>query len=667
MPASGRLGSVKFQPISLPSDPEARIARLEAQLRREKAARMEAEAIAEKGLRDLYQNQRWMTLLQQVTSIANSTEDVQTTLRAALQLLCDHLGWDLGNAYLIEDKMRARACDVWYLTEPLKNFTFVQRSRNMVFESGVGMPGRVLATGRAEWLQLSPDMTGFLRRDIAIKAGLESACAFPIMVGAETVAILEFFATRAMTKSTELVDTMEQIGVQLGRVIERERSRLALRHDALHDSLTGLPNRQYLRSEFSTFEQLALNGKQVSAMVLDLDGLKAINDLFGHHEGDVLILAAANRIRTWVDDLPLTFPTARFVKTLVARIGGDEYVVLVASDPLDFPVLDLSASLRGAMAKAEPGLRNSARDGLAASIGIATAQGGRCDAYQLVKDADIAMYEAKAAGRGKTVEFTTVLGEASRRKQELEQDLRTAIAERQFELYYQPIRSATGDRHVRGYEALLRWNHPQRGMLSPSEFIPVAEKSGLIMFIGDWVLDAACETIARLAERGQPWSDRFVSVNVAASQFLNTHFSDRIRQLVMHHGIDPCQLKLEITESAAIIDLERTSEVLREVREWGVQTSLDDFGTGYSSLSYLQQLPFDTLKIDRSFVSAMRDPQSQEIVRTILELARTMKLGVVAEGIEDLEQQDMLTAMGCDFLQGFLLGHPQPEALAFAN
>ena len=658
---------MKFQPIALPSDPEARIARLEAQLRREKAARMEAEAIAEKGLRDLYQNQRWMTLLQQVTSIANSTEDVQTTLRAALQLLCDQLGWDLGNAYLIEDNIRARACDVWYLTEPFKNFSFVQRSRNMVFESGVGMPGRVLATGRAEWLPLHPDMTGFLRRDIAIKAGLESACAFPIMVGSETVAILEFFATRAMIKSTELVDTMEQIGVQLGRVIERERSRVALRHDALHDSLTGLPNRQYLRSEFAAFERLAVSGKQVSALVLDLDGLKAVNDLFGHHEGDGLIMAAANCIRGWVDRLETTVPKARFCKTLVSRIGGDEFVVLLAGDPLDMPAVDLATCLHGEMIKAEPKFANSARNRLAASIGVATAQGKPCDVYQLVKNADLAMYDAKAAGRGRTVEFTTVLGEASRRRRELEQDLRIAIAERQFELYFQPILSAADEGQIRGYEALLRWNHPQRGIISPAEFIPVAEKSGLILFIGDWVLEAACETIARLAERGQPWSDRFISVNVAASQFLNTHFSDRIRHLVMHHAIDPRQLKLEITESAAVIDLDRTSEVLREVREWGVQTSLDDFGTGYSSLSYLQQLPFDTLKIDRSFVSAMRDPQSQEIVRTILELARTMKLGVVAEGIEDLEQQDMLTAMGCDFLQGFLLGHPQPEALAFAN
>ena len=378
-------------------------------------------------------------------------------------------------------------------------------------------------------------------------------------------------------------------------------------------------------------------------------------------------MAAANCIRGWVDRLETTVPKARFCKTLVSRIGGDEFVVLLAGDPLDMPAVDLATCLHGEMMKAEPKFAKSARNRLAASIGVATAQGKPCDVYQLVKNADLAMYDAKAAGRGRTVEFTTVLGEASRRRRELEQDLRIAIAERQFELYFQPILSAADEGQIRGYEALLRWNHPQRGIISPAEFIPVAEKSGLILFIGDWVLEAACETIARLAERGQPWSDRFISVNVAASQFLNTHFSDRIRHLVMHHAIDPRQLKLEITESAAVIDLDRTSEVLREVREWGVQTSLDDFGTGYSSLSYLQQLPFDTLKIDRSFVSAMRDPQSQEIVRTILELARTMKLGVVAEGIEDLEQQDMLTAMGCDFLQGFLLGHPQPEALAFAN
>ena len=657
---------MEFQRIVPALAPEERVARLEAQLARERGARLEAERIAEKGLRDLYESQNWLSLQQRITVVANSVSDIEEAFRVALRQLSEQMGWEVANAYVIDrGETQARACDVWYSCEPSRAFAFLERSRTMVFARGEGLPGRVLADGRAHWLKLEADTPNFPRRDVALATGLGSACAFPIVIGAEIVAIFEFFATREVQVDDRLLETMEQVGVQMGRVVERERSRRALLHDAHHDSLTGLPNRLQLTKRLDGFTDDARTTRPIVMMVLDLDGLKAINDLYGHHEGDRLITTAARRLESSLAKMAERIGTCSADSAMIARVGGDEFVLLLDGWRWARAARRLARTIHETLGEASGDVAGPAGQGLSASIGYAIRQAGDRDIEQMLRDADIAMYEAKAKGRNCTVRFTERLGATIRSRRDLEHELRQAIEVRQFELHYQPIVDQRDA--ICGYEALLRWPHPEKGMIGPDKFIPVAEQSGLILFIGDWVLEEACRAIARLSVRGAPWSERFISVNVAASQFLQSSFSDRIRQLVMKYGIAPSCLRLEITEGAAILDIERTAQVLRAVREWGVQTSLDDFGTGYSSLSYLRQLPFDSIKIDKSFIHAMTDTKSRQIVGTILELARTMQLTVVAEGIEGPEQREMLEAMGCDYQQGFLHGRPQHEEQAFAK
>jgi EAL domain-containing protein (putative c-di-GMP-specific phosphodiesterase class I) len=253
----------------------------------------------------------------------------------------------------------------------------------------------------------------------------------------------------------------------------------------------------------------------------------------------------------------------------------------------------------------------------------------------------------------------------------LENELRDAIRERQFTLYYQPIFALGQTRKLRGFEALIRWNHPDQGLMEPGRFIPAAEASGLIVFIGDWVLRQACNAMARLhaklAESGaRPGTLPYISINIAPQQFLQPTFSANVQRILLETGVPPECVRLEVTEGVAIINPNQTREVLEQVRSWGVKTSLDDFGTGYSSLSYLQNLPFDTLKIDRSFIASMDDPKSRNIIRAILDLASNLNLSVVAEGIETFEQGASLREMGCEFGQGFHLGRPLDETNAFA-
>lgn len=656
---------MEFQRIVPALAPEERVARLQAQLERERGARLEAERIAERGLRDLYESQTWLRLQQRITVVANSASDIEEAFRTALGELSEQMGWEVANAYLIDRYSgHARACNVWYSSEPSRAFAFIERSRTMVFGSGEGLPGRVLADGRAHWLKLEFDTPNFPRRDIALATGLQSACAFPIVIGSEIVAIFEFFASKELQIDARLLETMEQVGVQLGRVVEREQSRRALLHDAHHDSLTGLPNRLQLTKRLKSLSDGKRPPGPVVIMVLDLDGLKTINDLYGHYEGDRLIVAAARRLESSLATTAREIGATSTDAAMIARVGGDEFVLLLEGWRWARGARRLARTIHATLGEPTGDVAGPARQGLSASIGYAIRQASDSDNEQMLRDADIAMYEAKAKGRGSTVRFTARLGATFRTRREVEHELRHAIEAGQFKLHYQPI--VGPDDVICGYEALLRWHHPDKGMIGPDNFIPVAEQSGLILFIGDWVLEEACRAIARLTARGAPWASRFISVNVAASQFLQSSFSDRIRQLIMKHGIAASCLRLEITESAAILDLDRTAQVLRAVREWGVQTSLDDFGTGYSSLSYLRRLPFDSIKIDKSFIHAMTDDKSRQIVSTILELARTMQLSVVAEGIEGTDQRNMLKSMGCDYQQGFLHGRPQQECDAFS-
>ncbi len=667
---------MKHEAIPLALDETGAIERLERLVQREREGRLQAEAIAERGLRELYDSQVRLALLQRITDCANRSNDFSDAIGEVLKEICEHMSWAFGTAYRVDGGGTAVSCDAWFTAEPAPLFPLVEVTRERTFAHGEGLPGRVLRDGHPHWIDEAELAASFCRRVQAATCGIRSACGFPVMIGEEIVCVMEFFSRTAMIDKDAILLTVTQAATQLARVIERERARAALLHDALHDAMTGLPNRTLLdeRSR-AAFERLPESREGLAVLVIDLDGFKAINDKYGHHAGDIVLIETARRFDGVI--------TARVGgrrrsdqpswRATLARVGGDEFVVVLDALPDQVIARDLSGALIDALKAPIQVADEFVNVGL--SIGIAHSGTGYISVEQLRQDADLAMYEAKAGGHGGVVTFSEALGSERRNRMALENELRDAIREKQFTLYYQPIfalatRPGEAER-LRGFEALIRWNHPDRGLVEPGRFIPAAEAGGLIVFIGDWVLRQACNAMARLhadlSVRGlKPNELPYISINIAPQQFLQPTFSSHVQRVLLETGVPPELVRLEVTEGVAIIDPDQTRQVLEQVRSWGVKTSLDDFGTGYSSLSYLQNLPFDTLKIDRSFIASMDDPKSRKIIRAILDLASNLNLSVVAEGIETGEQGASLREMGCEFGQGYHLGRPLDETSAFA-
>jgi len=416
---------------------------------------------------------------------------------------------------------------------------------------------------------------------------------------------------------------------------------------ALHDKLTHLPNRVLLEDRFAQSIQVAARQHGGFAVLfVDLDGFKGVNDTYGHQTGDRLLAEIAKRLRASVspDDT-------------IARVGGDEFVLLAhIDDPEDAGVLaeKLVEALRETVCVAGHALHVSG------SIGIAVYPADGQDQDTLMTNADAAMYHAKAAGRNAYCYFERSMNHQARTQQMLIQDLRAAQRNGQLQLHYQPKFSAA-DNVLVGAEALLRWNHPVQGMLMPDQFITLAEKTGAIVPIGAWVLDEACGQLAAWHAMGHTsWS---MAVNLSALQFCHAGMVESVADVLARHNVLPSALTLEITETTAMSDVEATLAIMTRLDDMGVRIAIDDFGTGYSSLLHLKRIPASELKIDRGFVrDLVEDSEDAAIVSAIVALGRTLKLQVVAEGVETAEQQSFLAGLGCDALQGYLLGKPMPAA-----
>jgi predicted signal transduction protein with EAL and GGDEF domain len=438
-----------------------------------------------------------------------------------------------------------------------------------------------------------------------------------------------------------------------------------LLHDAFHDHLTQLPNRTLFMDRLQRAIGRRTRHPQYIFAVLfvDLDRFKTVNDSLGHPAGDQLLLEIARRLtgalrnEDTVSRPAVPAPQDDTGHTL-ARVGGDEFTILLEDirDPSDA----VRVAERVQKAVAAPVGLGGQDVFTSVSVGVAVSTSVQCSGEDLVRDADIAMYRAKASGGDQCSVFdVTMYGRAVERLQ-LETDLRRAIEREEFRLRYQPIVSLH-DHRIIGFEALVRWQHPEQGVLSPAAFLTVAEETGLITRIDRWVLREACAQ-ARLWQtwfRGE--SPASVSVNVSAMGFGQPDIVRQVSSVLRETGLDPRSLRLEITESVAMADAERARTILIELRALGVRISLDDFGTGYSSLSYLQRFPVDTLKIDRSFVAGMdQHDECREIIRTILNLARTLRLDVIAEGTETAAQVDYLAGLDCRFGQGYFFSRPVP-------
>jgi diguanylate cyclase (GGDEF)-like protein len=447
----------------------------------------------------------------------------------------------------------------------------------------------------------------------------------------------------------------------LNEVLEqRHQLERKLRHDALHDSLTGLPNRSLLmqRLEKCLDNTIENPAAQFAILFIDLDRFKIINDSLGHIAGDELLIACANRLKQCITQ-----------ETILSRLGGDEFTILLEQiNQVSDAIAVAKAVLREFVKPFDLGNRSLS---INVSIGIAIGNNGYSQETDLLRDADTAMYCAKSLGKARYEIFTQQMYLDVMRRLELELELREAIANQELILHYQPIISLDRQK-LFGFEALVRWQHPQRGMMSPSEFITLAEETGLVVPLGEWVMYEACSQLKAWQVQLPPAQDLTMSINVAGEQLHNSSFLTSIDRIIEQTQVNSQYLKLEITESMLIEDTEQVIEVLQQIKARQIKLSIDDFGTGYSSLSYLPQFPVDILKIDRSFVSAMNiEQQNLEIVKTIVTLAHVLDMQIVAEGIETDEQYQTLKSLRVEFGQGSLFSKPldaeQAQALIISQ
>jgi len=482
-----------------------------------------------------------------------------------------------------------------------------------------------------------------------LEAGFVSSWSLPLQSNAGyTLGAITLFAKHSgesphgCIASLEIAAGMASLAVQHHKVYEQ------IAYQAQHDSLTELPNRVLFQERIAKAVAAADTGGSIgfAILLLDLDDFKQVNDTLGHAAGDALLRQVAHRLR-------------RFVRAsdTVARLGGDEFAILLnqignyaeAGVVVDKILESLRAPLR---LPGKPVV-------LTASIGISVHPEDGRDAATLLKNADMAMYRAKRAGKDKAERFLQRMADEMNDRMEMDTRLRTALANREFHVVYQPELRLDGS--IVAFEALLRWDSPTLGKVPPMQFIPVAESSGQIVPIGTWVLREACRQCVAWQKSSLP--ELRMAVNMSVVQLEQRDVADTVRQVLLETGLDPACLQLEITESYLVRDADEAKVQLRSLRSLGLKIAIDDFGTGYSSLSYLRHLPVDTLKIDRSFIiDIAENRRSRSVVEAIIGMAHGLSMNVVAEGVETPDQLEVLTVLSCDVLQGFLFSPPRLAA-----
>jgi diguanylate cyclase (GGDEF)-like protein len=426
-----------------------------------------------------------------------------------------------------------------------------------------------------------------------------------------------------------------------------------LRREAQFDTLTGLPNRSYatdlLRRAIARSKRNP--DQQFAVLFLDCDRFKVVNDSLGHHAGDALLRLMAGRLNSCVRP-----------GDVVARLGGDEFVVILEGVHDEQEAIAVAERVQ--LSLTQPFYLDGRELFMTVSVGIAMSHEGVHHPEDYIRDADLAMYRAKTGGRARHEMFRPDMRTGAVLQMSIENDLRHAMERGELLVLYQPIWSLVSGR-ITGFEALIRWNHPEHGAMQPADFIPIAEDSGLILPLGEWVMRQAAERLARWNTEVVPDTPVWMSVNVAARQLTHPSLVELVQRTIAETKIDASRFKLEITESMIMADAVAAVGALEKLKALGIHFLMDDFGTGHASLSYLHRLPISTIKIDRYFVARI-DSNSEclEIVRTILSLSRSLNMDVVAEGVENVEQREVLQSLGCEFVQGYLFSKPVDAAEA---
>lgn len=444
-----------------------------------------------------------------------------------------------------------------------------------------------------------------------------------------------------------LAQVWQQTNELHNEVQERKKAEAQLAHDALHDALTGLPNRMLFTDRLRQAIAMAARqqGRRFAVLFLDLDHFKVVNDSLGHAMGDQLLIALAERLRLCLRS-----------GDTVARLGGDEFVFLIEDTRFKQDATALAAQILASLQ--QPFTLQGQLFFVAASIGIVIDAERYEQPSDILRDADIAMYQAKSQGKARWVLFSAMMREQAQTRLTVENDLRYALERKELELHYQPIVALQSDR-ITGFEALVRWRHPARGMIAPSEFIPIAEEIGLMLSIGHWVLEEACQQLRAWHRQFPQQPPLTMSVNISGLQFADPGFVDQIIQTLTTADLDPATLRLELTESVWLNSTPAAITLFQQLNKMGIQLHIDDFGTGYSSLAYLQYFPIRMLKIDRTFLNKMSEGNNnQDLVRAVIAMAHDLGMETVAEGVETLDQLNQLKQFGCNYGQGYLLSRP---------
>lgn len=612
---------------------------------RDVTERQQAEQEIKRSRAELQERNRSLTIINELADRLHRSVDVQGLAAEAVETLVRHTEAPMVALYELDEPERCLRLLAHH------GFTQETVSRGESLPLDASLSGLVIESGE---VMASPEIAKDPRlapnvKEALIDQGVVGAVSIPLLFHERTLGVMNLVYDHPVTLPDQMRETLTGLGRTIGLAMTNVRHLQQLRTQATHDSLTGLPNRLLLREQTDRAIARAQSGGHRSALLLiDLDGFKEINDTLGHHIGDSLLKLLAHRLRAAVGERGST----------LARLGGDEFAIVLPRIDGEDQAAAYAHQIRSSLRR--PFSLDGVTLEVGASIGIAICPEHGTDSSSLLRCADVAMYQAKRDASGYSI-YAARLDPHTPQRLALMTELGAAIREDQLVLHYQPKVDVRAQRIV-GFEALVRWNHPERGLIPPNEFIELAEMSELIRPLTSWVVDRALRQWREWRDQGKHFT---IAVNLSARNLLDQDFPDEIAAALETYRVDIGHLELEITESALISDPERALMTLDRLNELGVRFAIDDFGTGYSSLSYLQRLPIHILKIDRSFVSQVASQEHDRIiVQSTINLAKNLALKVVAEGVEDHTTLSYLDALGCDVVQGFFVSRPlESEAI----
>lgn len=640
---------------------------------RDRDARLEAEKLLEDKTRALYtankelekkyrELERYSSELELFLSLSKFSEgalNFDKILQYFIDAVCKLEKWPAGHVYIPKQGANKElvSAGIWHMDDKEKYKELFEVTTAMNFKLGVGLPGIVVETGKPLYIENIEKDSRYLRTKVCQKVGIRGAFGIPLKCYDRVLALIEFFIPEGYRKNQRGIDLVLNFVHQLETFLEREESQEAARISNLklqkalvevqemahHDALTNLPNRRQFELTFKRdIETAKRYHKKLSLLYLDVDNFKSVNDRMGHDIGDLLLSEISIRLQASVRK-----------GDFVARLGGDEFAIILSETGEESASIVAEKIIKHLN---KPCAIAAHEIDISVSIGIASFSEGGLDFITLCKNADIAMYKAKELGKNNYQHYDVAIEGQYKKRLDIENNVGLALHKNEFFLVYQPIYNIDTQK-IFGMEVLLRWKHPEYGLISPEEFIPIAEEKGTIVPIGEWILKTACQQYMEWYQELNIRSK--LLVNISPRQLKDKSFFDNVLKILAETGMPYNSLEFEITETALMNNPEESEEILRKLQNLGIKIAIDDFGTGYSSLNRLKSLPISALKIDKSFIQDIGTQNNNDlIVKSIIALARELDLQAIAEGVEEKLQLDFLIKNECPEAQGYLFNYP---------